>query len=58
MRLRHLLLLHPVWLALLAGPTGCAYVEPAEEVETDPTEAKGPGLFTGREGAWTIYRGR
>ncbi len=49
------LLAASVGIALL----GCAYVQPDKEIETDPKPIKeGPGIFTGRSGAWVIIRDR
>ena len=37
--------------------SGCANVQPASEIETDPQPIrKGGGIFTGRSGDWTVIR--
>ena len=41
--------------AILCVLSACAYVHPDKNVDTDyDGMAKGPGLFTGRTGAWTV----
>ena len=53
------MLLLSVGFVLATMPTGCDHVQPAteaSEVDSDPTEPKGPGILTGRDGAWTVYR--
>ena len=37
--------------------SACAYVHPDSEVDTDRDGMrKGPGIFTGRSGEWTVIR--
>jgi hypothetical protein len=44
-------------IAFLTGLSACAYVKPADEVNTEyDGMAKGPGIFTGRSGEWTVLR--
>jgi len=47
-------------LTLLLGSLGinsCDHIENAKEIDLDPKGMKkGPGLLTGRSGAWTIFR--
>ncbi len=36
--------------------SGCAYHRPAKEIENSYDIEKGPGIFTGKSGEWTVYR--